>query len=190
MATVVNQTCSDMDAAAHELAGPFVVGRELTPVNAAPVKIIKEYLGKRPGSEEVVLLKILESKKSACSRNSDVAEEIRQGKMLLHTEFTILSLLHGMQGICRHHGLFKDKVRPPGSEKNEEVERVILALDCYHPHVYGDNPGERVNLQQYVIKQKRLAEKEALKLFYEILTVMEQMHAVRKTLCICACVFV
>ena len=180
MATVVNQTCSDMDAAAHELAGPFVVGRELTPVNAAPVKIIREYLGKRPGSEEVVLLKILESKKSTYSRNSDVAEEIRQGKMLLHTEFTILSLLHGMQGVCRQHGLFKDKVRPSDSEENEEIERVILALDCYHPHVYGDSSGERVNLQQYVIKQKRLAEKEALKLFYEILTIMEQMHAVRQ----------
>lgn len=175
MATVVKQSCNSVDAVQLEQAGPFLIGKELTPVNAAPVKIIKEYLGKRPGSDEVVLLKVLAAKKADYA-NSDKAEEIRQGKMLLHTEFTILSMLHGMPGICRHHGLFKDKVPVPGSE--EEMERVILALDCYHPHVYSDTSGERVNLQQYVIKQKRLAEKEALKLFYEIVTIISKMHAV------------
>ena len=175
MATVVKQSCSSVDATPFEQAGPFLIGKELTPVNAAPVKIIKEYLGKRPGSDEVVLLKVLAAKKADYA-NSDKAEEIRQGKMLLHTEFTILSLLHGMPGICRHHGLFKDKLPVAGSE--EEIERVILALDCYHPHVYSDTSGERVNLQQYVIKQKRLTEKVALKLFHEIVTVISKMHAV------------
>lgn len=181
MATVVRQSCNSVGTVPLEQAGPFLIGKELTPVNAAPVKIIKEYLGKRPGSDEVVLLKVLAATKADYC-NSDKAEEIRQGKMLLHTEFTILSLLHGMPGICRHHGLFKDKVPVAGSE--EEMERVILALDCYHPHVYSDTSGERVNLQQYVIKQKRLPEKEALKLFHEIVTIISGMHAVSKLQCV------
>jgi len=182
MATVVKQNCNSVDSVSLELAGPFVIGKELTPVNAAPVKIIKEYLGKRPGSDEVVLLKVLAATKADCI-SSDKAEEIRQGKMLLHTEFTILSMLHGMPGICRQHGLFKDKIPVDGSD--EEIERVILALDCYHPHVYGDASGERVNLQQHVIKQKRLTEKEALKLFHEIVSIISQMHAVSSQCCYC-----
>ena len=180
MATVVKQSCSSVDSFPFEQAGPFLIGKELTPVNAAPVKIIREYLGKRPGSDEVVLLKVLAAKKADYA-DSEKAEEIRQGKMLLHTEFSILSLLHGMPGICRHHGLFKDKLPVAGSE--EEIERVILALDCYHPHVYNDTSGERVNLQQYVIKQKRLSEKEALKLFHEIVAIISKMHAVSIILC-------
>ena len=183
MATVVRQSCNSVDAIPLEQAGPFLIGTELTPVNAAPVKIIKEYLGKRPGSDEVVLLKVLAATKADCA-NGDKGEEIRQGKMLLHTEFTILSMLHGMSGICRHHGLFKDKV-PSGGNSDEEIERVILALDCYHPHVYDDTSrsGERVNLQQYVIKQKRLPEKEAVKLFHEIVTIISKMHAVSVLMC-------
>lgn len=182
MATVVKQSCNGLDAAPYEQAGPFLIGKELTPVNAAPVKIIKEYLGKRPGSDEIVLLKVLAASKADYD-NIDKAEEIRQGKMLLLTEFTILSMLHGMPGICRHHGLFKDKVAVDGSE--QDTERVILALDCYHPHVYSDTSGERVNLQQYVIKQKRLPEKEALKLFHEIVTIISKMHAVSILHCMC-----
>lgn len=182
MATVVKQSCNSVDSSPFEQAGPFLIGKELTPVNAAPVKIIKEYLGKRPGSDEVVLLKVLAAKKADYA-DSDKAEEIRQGKMLLHTEFSILSLLHGMPGICRHHGLFKDKLPVAGSE--EEIERVILALDCYHPHVYNDTSGERVNLQQHVIKQKRLSEKEALKLFHEIVTIISKMHAVSILCSVC-----
>ena len=33
--------------------------------------------------------------------------EDRQGKMLLHTEYSLLSLLHDQDGIVHHHGLFQ-----------------------------------------------------------------------------------
>ena len=33
-------------------------------------------------------------------------EDLRQGRMLLHTEYSLLSSLHGMDGIVRKHALF------------------------------------------------------------------------------------
>ena len=41
---------------------------------------------------------------------SDIGRETQdelQGKMLLHTEYSLLSLLHGQPGVVHHHGLFK-----------------------------------------------------------------------------------
>lgn len=35
------------------------------------------------------------------------SQEERQGKMLLHTEFSLLSLLHTQDGVVHHHGLFQ-----------------------------------------------------------------------------------
>lgn len=38
---------------------------------------------------------------------SDELPEDRQGKMLIHTEYSLLSLLHDQDGVIHHHGLFE-----------------------------------------------------------------------------------
>lgn len=38
--------------------------------------------------------------------NEKQQRDERQGKMLLHTEFSLLSLLHGEKGVIQQHGLF------------------------------------------------------------------------------------
>ena len=38
-------------------------------------------------------------------------QDDRQGKMLLHTEYSLLSLLHDQDGVVHHHGLFKVRHR-------------------------------------------------------------------------------
>ena len=51
----------------------------------------------------VVCLKILTLK-------DDVSEELpedRQGKMLIHTEYSLLSMLQDQDGVIHHHGLFQ-----------------------------------------------------------------------------------
>lgn len=42
---------------------------------------------------------------------SEATQDDRQGKMLLHTEHSLLSLLSGQKGVIQHHGLFQ--VRMP-----------------------------------------------------------------------------
>lgn len=46
---------------------------------------------------------------------SGETQEERQGKMLLHTEYSLLSLLHNQDGVVHHHGLFQ--VCPASTER-------------------------------------------------------------------------
>jgi hypothetical protein len=48
------------------------------------------------------LLQILTLKDS-----DEETQDDRQGKMLLHTEYSLLSLLHDQDGVIHHHGFFK-----------------------------------------------------------------------------------
>lgn len=40
------------------------------------------------------------------SQNEKLLQDERQGKMLLHTEFSLLSLLHNQSGVIQQHGMF------------------------------------------------------------------------------------
>lgn len=47
--------------------------------------------------------------------SSGETQEERQGKMLLHTEYSLLSLLHNQDGVVHHHGLFQVDLHTLGS---------------------------------------------------------------------------
>ena len=101
------------------------------------------------------------------SQSGDSPED-RQGKVLLHNEYSLLLLLQDIQGVIRHHGLFR------------EGDKIVLLLDCIHPHSH-DGEGrynDFINLQQYIVKQKKLKEREALRIFFAILTTIEAVHKV------------
>ncbi len=139
--------------------GDYFIGPPLPPINPTPVRNITEYLAKRENSDEFVTLKVL---------SMSVAEETRHGRSLLHNEHQILSLLQDQPGVIHHHGLFKEQAR------------VILVLDCLIAHEYDPSRQyvDYVNLQHYVIKEKKLKEKEALELFCGVLATVETLHKV------------
>lgn len=142
--------------------GDFFVGPVIPPVNATPVRSITEYLGKRDNnSETFVTLKVLQV-------NPESDSEVSQGKLLLHNEHLVLSLLQDQPGVIHHQGFFKDR------------DRFILVLDCLIAHNYdrGGHYRDYVNLQHYVINKKRLEEKEALELFYNVLLTVRALHKV------------
>ena len=163
----------------------FYVGPPIQSVNASPVTNITEYLAKRKDSEDFVTLKVL-----TLSAAGDSAED-RHGKVLLHNEMLVLSLLHDQPGVVHHYGLFKDR------------NLLILVLDCLHSHEYDVRGRYRdyINLQHYVIQEKRLGEREALELFSQLLTTVEALHRVCMEcrmhvylhaclyFCVCVCVF-
>nr|XP_033811282.1 serine/threonine-protein kinase 40 isoform X4 [Geotrypetes seraphini] len=102
--------------------------------------------------------------------------------MLLHTEYSLLSLLHNQDGVVHHHGLFQDRT----CEIIEDVEtnklvrkmkkRICLVLDCLCAHDFSDKTADLINLQHYVIKEKRLGERETVVIFYDVVRVVEALH--------------
>ena len=117
-----------------------------------------DYVAKEDISGEYVTLKVLDCKDGHSS----------QGKVLLHNEHLILSLLQDKRGVIHHHGLFKYQTK------------FILVLDCMITHEFDKHSSheEFINLQQYVIQKKKLNEIEALEIFYSIVRTLADLHQV------------
>ena len=117
-------------------AGNFLLGPRL---GNSPVRSIVQCLAKRDGTDDFYCLKMLTVEDPGRETQDD-----KQGKMLLHTEYSLLSLLHDQDGVIHHHGLFQDEFTEdvPSNERGEgsniKLERhrkiVCLLLDCLCPH--------------------------------------------------------
>ncbi|KAF0298939.1 Serine/threonine-protein kinase 40 [Amphibalanus amphitrite] len=152
--------------------GPFILGPVL---GNSPVKSIVHYLARQEKTDKFFTVKILSLKPPSEEKQDD-----RLGKMLLHTEYSLLTLLRGQQGVIQHHGLYKDIALEEVDTSRgtvysgRAVQRVALVLDCLTPHDF--SPSEHINLQHYVIRQKRLAEQEALLIFSHVVRVVAMLH--------------
>lgn len=60
----------------------------------------------------------------------------------------------------------------------KKVKRLNLVLDCLSPNDFCPHSHNYVNLQQYVIKEKKLTEQESLWIFREIVSVVNSLHQV------------
>lgn len=81
-------------------AGPYLLGPKLGP---SPVKSIVQCLARKEKTDDYYQIKILTLRTEGQAETQDD----RQGKMLLHTEYSLLSLLKDQDGVIHHHGLFK-----------------------------------------------------------------------------------
>lgn len=81
-------------------AGPYLLGPKLGP---SPVKSIVQCLARKEKTNDFYQIKILTLRNDS----QDETQDDRQGKMLLHTEYSLLSLLKDQSGVIHHHGLFK-----------------------------------------------------------------------------------
>lgn len=81
-------------------AGPYLLGPKLGP---SPVKSIVQCLARKEKTDDFYQIKILTLK----SEGQAETQDDRQGKMLLHTEYSLLSLLKDQDGVIHHHGFFK-----------------------------------------------------------------------------------
>ncbi|CAH2095146.1 unnamed protein product [Euphydryas editha] len=158
-------------------AGPYLLGPKLGP---SPVKSIVQCLARKEKTDDYYQIKILTLRNEGQVETQDD----RQGKMLLHTEYSLLSLLKDQDGVIHHHGLFKDHaleemVNPngPGIIYTGRVrQRLFLVLDCVTAHQFSEKGSELINLQQYVTKVKKVPEKEAILIFYDIVRVVANLH--------------
>ncbi|PRD28126.1 UNVERIFIED_CONTAM: Stk40 [Trichonephila clavipes] len=101
--------------------------------------------------------------------------------MLLHTEYSLLSLLRAQEGVVHHHGLFKDYCLEELRTKDDRLFvrkriRVCLVLDCLCAHEFSSITAALINLQHYVIREKKLCEREAISIFHDVVTVVSDLH--------------
>uniref|UniRef100_A0A8C5P7B7 Serine/threonine-protein kinase 40 n=1 Tax=Leptobrachium leishanense TaxID=445787 RepID=A0A8C5P7B7_9ANUR len=168
--------CTSISGSNIKRAGPFILGPRL---GNSPVPSIVQCLARKDGTDDFYQLKIL-SLEDRGYRGGETQEE-RQGKMLLHTEFSLLSLLPNQDGVVHFHGLFQDKTCDPDDllESNKVLKtrkRICLVLDCLCAHDFSDRTADLINLQHYVIKEKRLGERETVVIFYDVVRVVEALH--------------
>ncbi|XP_071955460.1 serine/threonine-protein kinase 40-like [Antedon mediterranea] len=157
-------------------AGPYLLGPRL---GSSPVKSIVQCLARKQGTRNFYCIKIL-----TMSNTKETSDDERQGKMLLHTEYSLLSLLHNQEGVVHHHGLFQDKAFVPkhtDTTKNKKLvgsykQRLCLVLDCLVAHDFSTTTPQYINLQHYVIREKKLCERETIVIFYDIVRIVESLH--------------
>ncbi|XKL61825.1 hypothetical protein PGB90_001658 [Kerria lacca] len=155
--------------------GPYLLGPTF---GFSPVRSIVSCLARKQGTNCYYSLKIL-----TLSENEEETQDIKQGKMLLHTEYSLLSLLHDQPNIIQHHGFFKDYALEEKRNSTGQLiysgkikKRFCLTLDCLIAHEFDPQSAPYINLQQYVIKEKKLKEREALIIFYNIVSIVERLH--------------
>ncbi|XP_044275393.1 serine/threonine-protein kinase 40 isoform X1 [Varanus komodoensis] len=175
--TSAKALCPGISSNTTKRAGPFILGPRL---GNSPVPSIVQCLARKDGTDDFYQLKIL-TLEDKSDKGTETQEE-RQGKMLLHTEYSLLSLLHNQDGVVHHHGLFQDRA----CELVEDLEssrmvrkmkkRICLVLDCLCAHDFSDKTADLINLQHYVIKEKRLSERETVVIFYDVVRVVEALH--------------
>ncbi|PSN44620.1 hypothetical protein C0J52_10014 [Blattella germanica] len=156
-------------------AGPYCLGPTL---GSSPVKSIVQCLARKDGTDDFYTLKILTLKDP-----EEETQDDRQGKMLLHSEYSLLSLLHSQDGVIHHHGFFKDcaleeRQGPDGRlvYTGKVKQRLCLVLDCLCAHDFSTRNADLLNLQHYVIREKKLSEKETIVIFYDTVRVVESLH--------------
>lgn len=146
------------------------------------MRSIVQCLAKKEGTDDFYSVKIL-----TLADPGQETQDDKQGKMLLHTEYSLLSLLHDQDGVVHHHGLFKDEYveeSPPETQRasvhrRERIRhRLCLVLDCLCAHDFSNDTADLINLQHYVIREKRLSEREAVVIFHDIVRVVERLHEV------------
>ncbi|KAK0091976.1 hypothetical protein PV326_002434 [Microctonus aethiopoides] len=156
-------------------AGPYILGPA---IGTSPVKSIVQCLARKSGTDKYYTIKILTLK----DENEYETQDDRQGKMLLHAEYSLLSLLQNQDGVVHHHGFFKDSALGEKSTANGRIytgkikRRLCLVLDCLTSHDFNPRNDELLNLQHHVIKEKKLSEKESLLIFTDTVRIVAELH--------------
>nr|XP_033811281.1 serine/threonine-protein kinase 40 isoform X3 [Geotrypetes seraphini] len=120
-------------------AGPFILGPRL---GNSPVPSIVQCLARKDGTDDFYQLKILTLEERGY-KGAETQEE-RQGKMLLHTEYSLLSLLHNQDGVVHHHGLFQKNIvhrdlKLGNMVLNKRTHRITITNFCLGKHLVSED---------------------------------------------------
>lgn len=102
--------------------------------------------------------------------------------MLLYIEYLLLFFLYMQDGVVYYYGFFQDCI----CEIVEDIEFswmvkkmkkcICFVLDCFCVYDFSDKIVDFINLQYYVIKEKRFSEWEIVVIFYDVVCVVEVLY--------------
>uniref|UniRef100_UPI00398ECADD serine/threonine-protein kinase 40 n=1 Tax=Pristiophorus japonicus TaxID=55135 RepID=UPI00398ECADD len=130
--------CTGISGSNSKRAGPFILGPRL---GNSPVQSIVQCLARKDGTDDFYQLKILTLEDRG--ERMETQEE-RQGKMLLHTEYSLLSLLHNQDGVVHHHGLFQKNIvhrdlKLGNMVLNKRTHRITITNFCLGKHLVSED---------------------------------------------------
>ncbi|KAH9525121.1 Serine/threonine-protein kinase 40 [Bulinus truncatus] len=126
------------DSSLIKKAGPYILGPR---IGSSPVRCIVQCLARKEKTNKFYIIKIL----TLPDLDKETMDD-RQGKMLMLTEFSLLSHLENAEGVVHCIDFFKDKAWD--SSEKSEINRLCLKLN----------------------------EKEALIIFWDIACIVENLH--------------
>ena len=94
----------------------------------------------------------------------------------------ISALLSGMEGVVQKHAFFTELCLMEETAgiktvyNGRKLRRICLVLDCLTPNDFTNKTQDLVNLQHHVIREKKLSEREALSIFYNVVCVVKNLH--------------
>lgn len=82
--------------------------------------------------------------------------------------------------ICEQDLALEERVNISGQLEytGRTQRRLVLVLDCLVAHDFNDRYADLINLQHYVIKEKKLTEKESIVIALDIVRIVESLHKV------------
>ncbi|CAL8068867.1 unnamed protein product [Orchesella dallaii] len=154
--------------------GDYYLGPEL---GKTPVKSVRQYLARKLGSDDFFIMKMMTLKEVQEPNNVDYV----QGKELLLTEHSILSLLKDEEGVFQGRGLFKttmeETITTGESETvTKQFTKICLVIDCFVSHDFSPKYKDITNLHELVLKEKTFKESYAIRIFYKVVKIVERIH--------------
>lgn len=152
-------------------------------IGSSPIECLQQRLARKSGTNDFYLLKILTLDDNP--KTDKEARDMMQGKVLLHSEFKLLSLCKDIEGVIRSHGLFSDFVfeekyaaeRSPMGQiyTGKVLKRIVLVLDCIYPHDFNIKSTAYIDLHHYLLRAK-LPERDILGIFKKVVEIVQRLH--------------
>lgn len=86
-------------------------------------------------------------------------------------------VIYGLLLLLLQDCALEEKLTNTGSVYTGRTRRrLCLVLDCLICHDFNPNSDELINLQHYVIREKKLLEKESLLIFFDTVRIVACLH--------------
>ncbi|XP_037907471.1 serine/threonine-protein kinase 40-like isoform X2 [Hermetia illucens] len=162
------------------IAGSYIIGPEVHRLR--PAKSLLQYIARKQNTNQFFLLKIVQQS-TRPNRDPHAIYDEQRGRVMLRTEYSLLSLLQDDPGVIKQHGIFSDDVYEDMIIDSRQcmytgavVKRHILVLECLERHPFCDKSISNCTLFEYLQARYVLFESEALYIFHAIIQTMENVH--------------